>query len=395
MKKPIIAVIFGGRSVEHEISVISGLQLIEALDVVAYDPLPVYIAPSGKWYTGEALLNRKFYTNMPASLSQVQEVVLLPVPNIGGLTVLAPHADNGVIPVDVYFPVFHGSYGEDGCVQGLFEMADVTYACSDVISSAISMSKYHCKKLVESHGIPVLPCELIERQEIEQGFGSRLPQIRQRVFSNSHLSQFPLFLKPNNLGSSIAVAKVDHSAAFDAALVTIFKYDVTAIVEPCVNKKMEINVSVMEGFEPLASVVEIPLAAAGGELTYEDKYLREGGKKNAPQSQGMAGLTRVIDPQDLDSEMKALAQKYAVQAFKAIGCSGVARVDFMVDLENNRLYFNEINPIPGSMSFYLWMNSHPPVLYTELITRLIQNAQTRANRKAALSREIAFQALLK
>jgi D-alanine-D-alanine ligase len=176
----------------------------------------------------------------------------------------------------------------------------------------------------------------------------------------------------------------------------VFKYDTSAIIEPCLDQKLELNVSVLDDTEPKASVIEIPVSSSGDELTYEDKYMRGGGsKKSAPASQGMAGLTRVIDPKDMAPELKERAQEYAVRAFKALGCAGVSRIDFMLDLNTNTLYFNEINTLPGSLAFYLWMNSHPPVLYTDMLTRIIERAEARYHRKSSLSREIGFKALFK
>ena len=405
-RRKTVAIIFGGRSVEHEISIISGLQLIKALDVVQYRPLPVYIAPSGKWYAGDALLDTKFYRRMPASLTEADEVTLLPQPGTGGLTILRAKQSNtyslthddsdNILPVHVYFPVFHGTFGEDGCIQGLFEMAEVAYTGCGVLSSAVGMSKYHCKKLVEAHGIPVLPSAVVARESIEVNLGHNLAEVRKEIMSTPGLENFPLFIKPANLGSSIGVSKAKDQADLDAALLKAFKYDFAAIIEPCLDNKMELNVSVLDDNEPIASVVEIPVSSSGDELTYEDKYMRGGGsKKSGPASQGMAGLTRVIDPQDLDPELKAKAQQYAITAFKVLGCSGVSRIDFMLDLSNNILYFNEINTLPGSLAFYLWMNSHPPVLYTDMITKIIERAEERSHRKLSLSREIGFKALYK
>jgi len=406
-----IAVMFGGRSVEHEISVITALQLIDAMDVVKYEPVHVYVAPSGKWYCGAALANRDFYKNMPGSLNDVQEVTLLPKPGVKGLTVLkqkkaatgwslfkqAPEEEE-VIPIDVFFPAFHGSFGEDGCIQGLFELAEVTYTGSDVVSSAVSMSKYHCKKFLESHDIPVLPSALVYKESIEAGLGSNLAQVRQSILNTPGLDKFPLFVKPANLGSSIGISKAADEAGLDAALLKAFKYDYQALVEPCLENKLEINVAVLDDVEPVSSVVEIPVAS-GEELSYEDKYMRGGGKGKKgggePQTLGMAGLTRVIDPENLDPESKELARKYARDAFMKLGCAGVARIDFMLDLSNNKLYFNEINPLPGSLSYYLWVKSEPVVLYTDMLTKIIERAEIRQSRKQMLSREMGFKAMFK
>ena len=162
---------------EHEISIITALQMIEAMDTVSLEPVPVYVSTDGRWYTGEKLLDRSFYKGLPGSLSQLQEVVLYPFPGVGGLKVLtekkkgfAPtifgKSEPDIVPVDVYIPAFHGSYGEDGCIQGLFELADVAYVGCNVVSAAMGMNKYHCKMFLKSHDIPVLPAILIEKEEL-------------------------------------------------------------------------------------------------------------------------------------------------------------------------------------------------------------------------------------
>ncbi len=385
-----LAVLFGGRSVEHEISVITALQLINVLDVERYRPIPVYIAQSGRWYTGEALLNKEFYKKLPASLSQVQEVTLLPVPRIGGLTVLQPKKPGEVIPVDIYFLAFHGTYGEDGCIQGLMEMADVAYTGCGVLSAALGMNKYQCKTHLAAHGIPVLPATVVHRDEGRKS----LTAVRDRILSTPGLEQFPLFIKPCNLGSSIGISVASDIAGLNAALVNTFRYDSQAIVEPCVKDILEINVAVLEDDEPVASVVEMPVSTSGV-LTYEDKYLRGEGNKQAGESQGMASLTRVIDPKDLNVELKQAAIEYALKAFKVLGCSGVARIDFIIDSTTAQIYFNEINTLPGSLSFYLWVKSEPPLLYTELLNRIIERAEMRQRTKVALRRNEGLRALFK
>ena len=385
-----LAVLFGGRSVEHEISVITALQLINVLDVERYRPIPVYIAQSGRWYTGEALLNKEFYKKLPASLSQVQEVTLLPVPRIGGLTVLQPKKHGEVIPVDIYFLAFHGTYGEDGCIQGLMEMADVAYTGCGVLSAALGMNKYQCKTHLSANGIPVLPATVVHRDEGRKS----LTAVRDRILSTPGLEQFPLFVKPCNLGSSIGISVASDIAGLNAALVNTFRYDSQAIVEPCVKDILEINVAVLEDDEPVASVVEMPVSTSGV-LTYEDKYLRGEGNKQAGESQGMASLTRVIDPKDLNAELKQAAIEYALKAFKVLGCSGVARIDFIIDSTTAQIYFNEINTLPGSLSFYLWVKSEPPLLYTELLNRIIERAEMRQRTKVALRRNEGLRALFK
>ena len=400
MSRKNVAVLFGGRSVEHEISIITALQLINVLDVVRYRPVPVYVAQSGRWYTGDALLNKEFYRKIPGSLSQAQEVTLLPVPNTGGLSILKPKPStwmnffaksDRVIPIDIYFLAFHGTFGEDGCIQGLLELADVAYTGSGVFSAATGMNKYQCKTLLGAHGIPVLPGALIHRDEARKS----LSQVRERILSTSGLEQFPLFVKPCNLGSSIGISVANDNQSLDAALVKTFRYDLQAIVEPCVKDILEVNVSVLEDTQPIASVVEVPVSTAGV-LTYEDKYLREDGKKQTGSgSSGMAGLTRVIDPHDLDAHLKQAAIQYGVDAFRILGCSGVARIDFIVDSSSDQIYFNEINTLPGSLAYYLWAKSNPPVVYTELLNRIIEQAQIRQRTKASLRRDEGLRSLFK
>jgi D-alanine-D-alanine ligase len=300
-----------------------------------------------------------------------------------------------VIPVDVFFPAFHGAHGENGCIQGLLELADVVYSGSDVVSSAVSMSKYHCKKFLESHGIPALPSVLLSREGLDENPGARLESWRNAVISAPGFETFPLFVKPANLGSSIGVARVTDVAGLDAALLQAFKYDHQVLVEPCVESKLEINVAVIDDTQVRASVVEIPVSSSGNELSYEDKYMRGGGKKTGNNSLGMAGLTRVIDPTDLDPTIKALAQDYASRSFTALGCAGVARIDFIMDLASKQLYFNEINPIPGSFANYLWVKSAPALLFTDLITLCIERAIKRDKMKRALSHDLGFKALFK
>jgi D-alanine-D-alanine ligase len=181
-----------------------------------------------------------------------------------------------------------------------------------------------------------------------------------------------------------------------SALAKVFKYDLTAIIEPCVTQIFEINVSVLDGADPIASVVEIP-ASQTGVLTYEDKYLRGGGKKKGTPSrqQGMASLARKIDPEELDNEKKELVRNYAVKAYRTLGCSGVVRFDFIVDASKNEIYFNELNPLPGSFAFYLWAKSKPQKLYTEVLSTIVDRAKERRALKVSLQRDLGFKALFR
>jgi D-alanine-D-alanine ligase len=400
-KKKQIAVLFGGRSVEHEISVITALQLINVLDVTQYDPIPVYIAQSGRWYVGDALLEKSFYRGLPGSLKSVTEVALIPVAGSRGLTKLHPPRSWGgwgqpqdpIIPVDVYFVAFHGTFGEDGCIQGLLEMADATYTGCTVLPAALGMNKYQCKKTLAAAGIPVLPAAVVDRPVAQRS----LSAVREQIFATPGLEALPLFVKPCNLGSSIGIGVARDIPSLDGCLVNTFRYDSQAIVEPCVKDIVEINVSVVGDEEGvMASVVEMPVSLSGV-LTYEEKYLRDDGAKKteASESQGMASLSRIIDPPDLNPELKQGAIDYAQKAFQTLGCSGVSRIDFIIDASTDQLYFNEINTLPGSLSFYLWMKSQPKLVYTELLSRIIAQAEKRQGTKLSLKRQEGMKALFK
>ena len=272
-----ICVMFGGRCVEHEIALISGLQLIEAMDRELYNPIPVYIAQSGKWYTGTELLKRDFYRGLPQCLESLQEVTVLPKPGINGLTKIGKKSflsslfgsqSDDVIPVEATIPSFHGTFGEDGCIQGVFEMAEIPYASSNVLASAVAMDKSVMKAVSAYYDIPILPSILISKKEFKKDLAST----RSKILATPGLEKFPLFIKPNHLGSSIGISKVTNEQELDSGLSKVFQYDSTAIVEPCIIDIMEINISVLDAEEQIASVTEIPVGT-DGVLSYEDKYM--------------------------------------------------------------------------------------------------------------------------
>jgi D-alanine-D-alanine ligase len=391
-----LAVLFGGRSTEHEISVISALQVMEAVDEELLQTIPVYVAQGGRWYSGERLFDKQFYRNLPASLREVQEVVLLPTPGVGGLVVLGDQREGTlssgvrkVIEVDVFFPCFHGTFGEDGCMQGLLELADVAYTGSGVLSSAVGMDKYLCKCIVEKHGIPVLPGCLVGRDEFRKG----VRQTRRRVMAALD-GGFPLFVKPCSLGSSVGVNRVDDEGGLDAALLQVFEVDLFALVEPCISDPLEINVSVLDDETQRVSVTEIPVVASGGVLTYEEKYMRGGGgRKGSSLAEGMAGLSRIVDPSDLPEALKASACDFAGRVFSVLRCGGVARIDFICDSARDAIYFNEINTLPGSLSYYLWAKSRPPLFFTEMINVMVARAEEWKKVQLELSRDFGFRSL--
>jgi D-alanine-D-alanine ligase len=276
--------------------VITGLQLIKALDTDKYTVVPVYITPEGAWYSGQALLDRDVYRSFNPKSLKLREVTLLPKPGVGGLTELV---SGRVIPVDIFLPAFHGDFGEDGCIQGLFELAGVVYTGSGVTAAAISMDKYLCKSVLRDHGVPVLPSALVRKEEIQGDFVSLV----RKLSKTPGLDDFPFFVKPCHLGSSIGISRARNERELGVGLVKVFRHDSVAIVEPLLEEMFEINVSVLRMGDGTvrASVVEVPHSDSGT-LSYEEKYMRGGGKKGG-RSEGMAALIRSIDPESLDQSL--------------------------------------------------------------------------------------------
>lgn len=380
MKKK-VAVIFGGRSVEHEISIITALQMMEAIDSTKIEVIPIYITPKGVWVTGKALFTKKSYANLPQLRKATQEVTCLPKPG-GGLVTLP---DLGPLSVDVCLLAFHGQYGEDGAIQGLLEMAGIPYTSCSTGSSAIAMDKAWCKGLLKGLEIPSLPFEVVTWHL----FVHHLEVVLLNIYRTFGEQPFPLFVKPCRLGSSIGLFKAEDEEGLIRALAGVFKYDRKAIVEPFVKDLMEINIAVYSYRGYFTSPVEIPIPEKEV-LTFNDKYKRPGGKGASLAEEGMAGLTRIINPKNLPKELIATVEKYALKAFDALNCRGVVRFDFMVDKKTNQLFFNELNSIPGSMAFYLWEEASPPLLYTDLIEQIIEEAILQKVEKESVDTDFGF-----
>jgi D-alanine-D-alanine ligase len=342
-----VGVIFGGRSGEHEVSLVSAASVIRALDPEKYEALPIGIAKDGRWFIGTPAQKM-----LPDVLRQGQRVMLSADPNVGALMPLEP-SSAGSQRVDVIFPVLHGTYGEDGTVQGLLDLAGLPYVGSGVIGSAVGMDKDMQKRLFLQAGLPVGEFQAILRSEWESG--------RERVLTAvAKKFRFPLFVKPATLGSSVGMSKVHQRKELPAALDLAAEFAQKSLVERNIRGR-EIEVAVLGNDEPRASVP--------GEIIphrefydYTAKYLEDG--------------TRLEIPAKLTKTQVQKFQEYAVSAFRCLECRGMARVDFFLEKPSGRIYLNEINTIPGftSISMYpkLWEASGIP--YRELIDRLIQLA---------------------
>jgi D-alanine-D-alanine ligase len=367
-----VGVVFGGRSVEHEVSVITAHQVMAALDRSEFTPVPVYITKAGRWYAGEVLGSLEEYRDPDALVARAEAVQLSTDPGRPGLLRIGRRGLLGrggpeVEPLDVVLPLVHGSHGEDGTLQGLCELADIAYCGPDVLAAALCMDKAMAKAVLRAAGLPVLDDRVVTRAQWQADPAGVTADIRRRFGS-------PVFVKPLSLGSSIGVSRAETDDELALALDLAFAYQDRAIVEAAQDGIIEINCSVLgDATAARASVCEQPVSS--GILSYEDKYMAGGGKDGAKGGAkadpsgvrgdsagskgdagtkgGMSSLQRII-PAPIDATMTALIENAAVRACAVLGVSGVARVDFLVRPEQQRFLVNEVNTIPGSLSFYLW-----------------------------------------
>lgn len=363
-----VALLFGGKSVEHEISVISALQASQSLDREKYDVVPVYISKTGEMYCGDKIGDIDCYKDLKKLISESYQVTFTRYENRVAIVRVAPKPfQKSVVSfIDVAFPVVHGTNAEDGTVAGYLNLLGVPFVGCDVLSAALSMDKYAMKVIFKDNGIPVLDCLVYNSSDFSSDEGAVMDEIEKKI-------GFPVIVKPVNLGSSVGISKADDREKLSEALEDAFLYAERVLVERAIVNLKEINCSVLGNSKKArASVCERPVGT-DEILSYEDKYL--GGSKSG--SKGMASTKRII-PADIPSDTTEKIQDYAVKAFKALGCEGVARIDFMIDGSTGEIFLNEINSIPGSLSFYLWEPAglKYPQLLDELINLALERART-------------------
>src|SRR5918992_4406516 len=375
MRRLSVGVVFGGRSVEHDVSIVSAHQVMAVLQI-KHDVVPIYITRQGKWLHAEELNDLDVYKQR--SWNELgAEAFIPPVAGYGGLLVPGGRVRRArKVPLDVVVPAIHGTFGEDGTLQGLLELADIPYTCSGVVGSAAGMDKVVMKACFAAAGLPVVPGVLIESARLEAERDQVLEEIEKAI-------AYPVFVKPVRLGSSVGIARASDRDELGEALDVARRYDRRILVERSMEGLVEINCSVLggAGHEPRPSVCEQPVAWEQF-LTFSDKYLR-GGKeaRSGTKYQGMAGQERRI-PAPLSEELTRRVQAAAVDAFRAVDGAGVARVDFFVDEIGERYWVMEINTVPGSFSFYLWEPAGVP--FEDLMDALIDIALTSHERKSKL-----------
>lgn len=363
-----VGVVFGGRSVEHDVSIVTAHQVMAALED-ARDVVPIYVTREGDWLSAPGLNDLDVYKNK--RWAEVGEACFLPpVPAIGGLFFPGGRLKGSrTIPLDVVIPAIHGTYGEDGTLQGLLELADIPYAGSGVVGSAVGMDKPAMKAVFKAAGLPVLDHVLVHAGDLDVAYEEVLGKIEERI-------GYPAFVKPSRLGSSVGIGKGKDRDGLKEALEVARRYDSRILVEPAAEGCIEVNCSVIggPGLPAQASVCEQPVAWEEF-LSFSDKYMR-GGKSSAggsgtTKAEGMAGQDRRI-PAPISDELTKVVQDNALRAFEAVDAAGVARIDAFVKESSGETWVMEINTVPGSFSFYLW--EHSDLGFERLMDKLIHGA---------------------
>lgn len=378
-----IGVVFGGQSPEHEVSVITALQVVAALDKQRYRAIPIYISKDGIWFTGQELLNLDTFKDLE-TIPLISSQVHLQKSARTGVSLVAdvPKKWFGKqilhVPLHMMFIALHGGEGENGGVQGVCETYNIPYCGSGVLGSAVGMDKVISKMVCRDQDIPVVPYIAIREHKWEGN--------EETYLNECEKLEYPLIVKPARLGSSIGIARANDRSELDAAIEDAFRYDDKVVVEYAVPDLREINCSVIGDVRKArASVLEEPLT--GEELlSFQEKYMRNdgnagsksGGTKEPQSSAGMASLDRIIPAPLSDAKTKEI-QSLAVRVFQLFECAGVARIDFLMNSLTEEVYFNEINTIPGSFSFYLWEPSGIP--FPQLVSELIQMAFRKQKEK--------------
>ena len=383
MKKPTVAVIFGSRSTEHDISILTALAaVIKPLQrSQKFQVVPVYIAKDGQWYSGPKFEDIRFFQakDFKELLAKEKPIAV----QLGkGLTLVAATAfGTKKTAVDVVFPATHGTHGEDGELMALCELADVPYVGCDVESSVIAMDKVLAKQVAEAHGIATPKYHALAKDAYQAEPATYLKKI------NTDL-QYPLFVKPAHLGSSIGITRVTDKKELANAIEVALHYDTKAVVEEAVNNLIEVTLPIIGNEELTPAFVEEPLQHEDSFFDFDTKYMRggkgkgQGGKAGSKGAQGYSNC-----PAQISDSLYEKAEAVGLQTYRALGCSGIARVDMLIDKKTQKVYFNEVNPLPGSLYAHNWRKKG--ISNVELVTRLVELARQKHQQKQAMTTSFA------
>lgn len=363
MKKT-IAVFFGGRSPEHDISIITAISsVIKPLDMTRrYNVVPVYVTKTGKWISDPALKDIKTYQTDKIS-ALIKKAKAVSTVFDGGFSLVIGRK---TIKIDVAFPAMHGAYGEDGSLMGLLRMGGVPFVGADFDTSVIAMDKAFAKQIATSSNIPVTPYVVFSKRDFETDSMAVLKTINQQL-------QYPVFVKPVHLGSSIGISRVDAKEDLENAIEVAVYYDTKVIVEEAVTNLIEVTVPIMGNNEPIAALVERPLAKDDSFFDFETKYMNNGGKKTGAKQSGAQGYSEL--PAKLPDGLYEKSVETALATYRSLGTSGMSRIDLLIDAKSKKVYFNEVNPLPGSLYAHNWRAAGMPTI--ELVEKLIGYAEER------------------
>ena len=361
-----IGVIFGGESVEHEVSIISAVQAMKSLDEEKYEIIPIYIGKDREWYTGKLLKDIEIYSDLDLMKKYATNVVLC---NKGDKFVLIKK--NGIKRIidyiDLVLPVVHGTNVEDGTLQGYLELIGIPYVGSNLYSAAIGQDKVFQKQILESSKLPVTKYMWF--------FDSEYKENEKEVLKEIKSIGYPVMVKPARLGSSVGISKAKNEDEVKDAIEEAIKYDEKILVEKVVENLIEVNCSVLGNYEDQEASELEEVMGADEFLSYRDKYL---GNSKKIGSKGMASTNRIL-PARLDEKMTNEVKELSKKTFRVLNASGVIRIDFLIDKKSKKIYINETNTIPGSLSFYLWEATNKP--YKQLLDEMINIAIKTYKRK--------------
>lgn len=382
MKKQTIGVFFGSRSTEHDVSVVTAIaSVIKPLELMGkYDVLPVYIAKDGNWFADKKLGDIKLFTSGKINdWCKKHKPVQLLFEN--GLKLAWPGLKSRSVKIDIAFPALHGTHGEDGEMMAMFELANIPYVGCNVSASVIAMDKVLAKQVALSSNIPTPASVHFTKHEFEQDPDAWVTKINRTL-----KLKYPLFVKPAHLGSSIGITRVTDPKDLQNAIEVAIHYDDKALVEEAVPNLIEVTLPIMGNDDPRPALLEQPLTKPEDFFDFDTKYM-SGGKKGGQKSgaKGAQGYSQV--PADLPKDLYQKAETLGLAVYKALGCTGTARVDMLIDSTKGEVYFNEVNPLPGSLYSHNWNRSG--VSNVELVTRLVELALGRYESQKALETTFA------
>ena len=345
-----LGVFFGGKSTEHEVSIITAIQAIENMDTEKYDIIPIYIAKDNKMYVGEKVGDIRNYKDIEKLKEESTQVTLSQKDNkVVLLRCNKKMFENSEYDyIDIAFPIVHGTNVEDGTLQGFLKMYNLPYVGCDVTSSACGMDKYVSKCVLAANNIPVLDCKCYTSKDYNENLDGMLSEV-EKTF------KYPVIIKPVNLGSSVGISVAKDRKSLEKSIDEAFEYSKKILIERAVTNMKEVNCSVIGDYDnQKASEIEEPVKTEEI-LSYKDKYISggKGTKGGAKTEKSMnAGVLKL--PAEITKEQREIVQDLAIKTFRALGCSGVIRIDFIIDQDEDKIYVNEVNTIPGSLSFHLW-----------------------------------------